>query len=132
VRAMGRTAKGIRGIKLREGDYVVGLTKVVPGTEVLAVSEMGFGKRTKIEDFRVQARGGKGIKGMKITEKTGNVVKVISVKEEDEIILMTTTGKVLRLKVKEIPVQRRSTQGVRLIKLSGNEKVCGVAKVEEE
>lgn len=132
VRTMGRAAKGIRGIKLKEGDYVVGLTRIVPGTEVLAVSERGFGKRTKIEDFRVQSRGGKGIKGMKITEKTGNVVKVISVKEDDEIIIMTTSGKVLRIKVKEIPVQRRSTQGVRLMKLSGDEKVCGLAKVEEE
>jgi len=132
VRTMGRTAKGIRGIRLKEGDYVVGLTRIVPGTEILAVSERGFGKRTKIEDFRVQSRGGKGIKGMKITEKTGNVVKVISVKEDDEIIIMTTSGKVLRLKVKEIPIQRRSTQGVRLIKVSGEEKVCGLARVEEE
>ncbi len=132
VRTMGRTAKGIRGIKLKEGDYVVGLTKIVPGTEILAVSEKGFGKRTRSSDFRIQSRGGKGIKGMKITEKTGNVVKVLSVKEDDEIIIMTTSGRVLRTKVKEIPLQRRSTQGVRVMKVSQEEKVSGLAKVEEE
>lgn len=132
VRVMGRAAKGIRGIKLKEGDSVVGSAVLSPDVDVLAVTDKGYGKRTKPQDFRVQGRGGKGIKGMKINEKTGNVVKVVSVKEQEEIILMTNSGKVLRIKVKEIPVQRRSTQGVRLMKISGDERITGVARVEED
>jgi DNA gyrase subunit A len=130
-REMGRTARGVRGIKLEEGDYVVGMEVVNEGATILTVSGNGMGKRTSTEEYRVQGRGGVGIITMKVTDKTGKVISVKQVTESDEIMLITNTGKIIRMKANAISVIGRNTQGVRLINLEEGEQVSAVAKVAE-
>jgi DNA gyrase subunit A len=132
VRPMGRGAGGVRGISLEEGDSVVGMTAVSPGATLLAVAEKGYGKRTEMDEYRLQSRGGKGIITMKTTEKTGAVVGVRMVSDEDDIMLITDGGKVIRTPVKGISVIGRNTQGVRLIDLAEGERVVGVARLAEK
>jgi DNA gyrase subunit A len=132
VRAMGRGAGGVRGITLEEGDSVVGMTAVSPGATLLAVAEKGYGKRTEMDEYRVQSRGGKGIITMKTTEKTGSVVGVRMVSDDDDIMLITDGGKVIRTPVKGISIIGRNTQGVRLIDLAEGERVVGVARLAEK
>ena len=131
VRAMGRTARGVKGINLNKGDQVVSLDVVDPSAQLLTVCEKGYGKRTDAEDYRVQSRGGKGIIGIKTTERNGKVVGTIQVKESDQMMIMTSKGKLIRMEVKEISVIGRNTQGMRLITLDNEEHVASIARVPE-
>ena len=132
VRDMGRTARGVRGINLDEGDEVVGMDIPAQNTFMLTVSENGFGKCTPIDEYRVQSRGGKGTINLKTVEKVGNVSGVLQVIGEDNVMLISNAGKVIRLKVQEIPVNHRVTQGVKLIELDPEEKLVGVARTTSE
>ncbi|HVO25632.1 MAG TPA: DNA gyrase subunit A [Candidatus Margulisiibacteriota bacterium] len=132
VRSMGRGAGGVRGITLDENDSVVGLDVVSPGATLLAVAERGYGKRTEMDEYRLTRRGGKGIITMRTTEKTGLVVGVRMVTDDDDIMLVTDGGKVIRTPVRGISVIGRNTQGVRLIDLADGEKVVGVARLAEK
>jgi len=132
VRSMGRVAYGVKGITLAEGDEVVGAEVVEKGSTLLTVTERGFGKRTKELEYRTQGRGGKGIIDIKTTTRNGQVVGLVQVKDEDEIMLMTNAGTLIRMAVKEISVIGRNTQGVRLIALENEEeKVVGVSRLPE-
>ena len=131
ARPMGRDTYGVRGMKLDAGDEVVSLDLVEPGATLLAVSENGYGKRTEMEEYRLTRRGGKGIITMKTTEKTGRVIGVRMVTDDDQIMLVTSGGKVIRLRVNEIRVIGRNTQGVRLIGLEEGERVASVARLAE-
>src|SRR5436309_37954 len=124
ARPMGRDTYGVRGMKLDAGDEVVSLDLVEPGATLLAVSENGYGKRTEMEEYRLTRRGGKGIITMKTTDKTGRVIGVRMVTDDDQIMLVTSGGKVIRLRVNEIRVIGRNTQGVRLIGLEEGERVA--------
>jgi DNA gyrase subunit A len=132
VRDMGRTARGVRGIHLDEGDDVIGMEIPAEGTFLLTVSEHGFGKCTPIDEYRVQARGGKGTINLKTVSKVGNVSGVLQVQGEENIMLISDAGKVIRLKVQEVPVNHRVTQGVKLIELEQEEKLVGVARTTSE
>jgi DNA gyrase subunit A len=134
VRSMGRTATGVKGITLRNNDEVVGMEVLEENTEILIVTKNGYGKRTPSIEYRVQSRGGKGIKTCNITEKNGDLVAMRAVTGEEDLMLITTGGVLIRLGVNEISSMGRSTQGVRLIRLdeSENEYVATVAKVEKE
>ncbi len=132
VRPMGRAAVGVRGIDLEEGDAVVGMEILHPQGTLLTVTENGFGKRTAIGEYRLQSRGGKGVITLKVTEKTGSIVSVTQVSETDEVMLVTDTGKIIRLAVGELRVIGRNTQGVRLIGLQENECVASIARLAEK
>ena len=131
ARPMGRDTRGVRGMKLDEGDEVVALDLVEPGATLLAVAENGYGKRTEMGEYRLTRRGGKGIITMKTTDKTGRVTGVRMVTDDDQIMLVTSGGKVIRLRVNEIRVIGRNTQGVRLIGLEEGERVVSVARLAE-
>lgn len=131
VRPMGRAATGVRGIELDSGDVVVGLEVVEPGGTVFAVSENGYGKRTAMEEYRLQGRGGKGVITMKVTERTGRVIGVCMVRDEDHVMLVTEGGKLIRFSARDVRVVGRNTQGVRLIDLAEGEHVVGVARLAE-
>lgn len=132
VRNMGRQATGVRGLSLTSADQVVGMSIARSGAKLLTVSVNGYGKRTELEDYRTQGRGGTGLIAMKATDKTGSVVSTLPVLDEDDIMLITNGGKVIRMPVSQISVIGRNTQGVRLIQLSPGEKVVSVAKVAVE
>ncbi len=132
VRSMGRGATGVRGISLADNDVVVGMTLVNEGAAVLTVSENGYGKRTETTEYRVQGRGGSGVITMKANEKTGKVIGAVQVIDKDDIMLITTTGKIIRMHVSQISQMGRNTQGVRLINVESGEKVVSVAKLVEE
>ena len=132
VRAMGRTAVGVRGIALEEEDEVVGMEILRPGGTMLTVTEKGFGKRSAVEEYRVQSRGGKGVITLKVTEKTGAVLGVAQVSEEDDVMLVTDGGKIIRMPVAEIRISARNTQGVRLIGMEENERVASLARLAEK
>jgi DNA gyrase subunit A len=118
-------------MRMDEGDEVVALDLVEAGATLLAVSENGYGKRTEMDEYRLTRRGGKGIITMKTTEKTGQVIGVRMVTDDDQIMLVTSGGKVIRLRVNEIRVIGRNTQGVRLIDLEEGERVASVARLAE-
>jgi len=135
VREIGRTGMGVKAIKLGKGDKVVGcaiLTEGKEDTTLLTVTENGFGKRTKTKEYRKQSRGGKGLKNIKVTEKTGKIIDIKLVTDKDELMLITTKGTLIRTKVSDIKVIGRNTQGVKLIKLRENEKVSAVARILED
>ncbi len=132
IRSMGRVAAGNIGIRLEDGDEVVGMESIKEGSTILTVTENGYGKRTKTEEYRVQSRGGKGILTIKATRRNGNVVYSYQVNEQDQLMIITEHGKIIRLRVADISVIGRNTQGVKLIDLGEGEKVVGVAKVIEE
>ena len=135
VREMGRLAQGVRGIHLKADDWVVGTAVLDREGTLLTVTENGFGKRTQTEEYRKQARGGKGIITMKTTERNGAVVGVLPVTDEDDLMIITDGGKIIRLRVKDLSIIGRNTQGVRLINLDEQEKLVGVARAvkrEEE
>ncbi|HBJ73996.1 MAG TPA: DNA gyrase subunit A [Syntrophaceae bacterium] len=132
VRDTGRTARGVRGINLDEGDDVIGVEIPAQGTFMLTISENGFGKCTPIDEYRVQTRGGKGTINLKTVAKIGNVSGVLQVQGEENIMLISNAGKVIRLKVQEVPVNHRVTQGVKLIDLEPEEKLVGVARTTSE
>ena len=132
VRSMGRTAAGVRGIRLREGDYVVGSDLLIPGQEILVISEKGYGKRTAVSDYPIKGRGGKGIKTANITEKNGPLAGIAAVTGEEDILLITDTGVLIRFKVANVSQTGRATLGVRLIRVDDEAKVATMAKVEAE
>lgn len=131
VRATGRTSMGVRGMNLSDRDEVIAMQISIQGEDLLIVSEKGMGKRTKMEEFTVQNRGGKGVKCYKITEKTGNVVGMKAVDEDNEIMIINTEGIIIRMKCSDISVLGRVTSGVKLINLPEGEKVASVAKVRK-
>jgi DNA gyrase subunit A len=132
VRDTGRTARGVRGINLDEGDDVIGVEIPAQNTFMLTISENGFGKCTPIDEYRVQTRGGKGTINLKTVAKIGNVSGVLQVQGEENIMLISNAGKGIRLKVQEVPVNHRVTQGVKLIDLEPEEKLVGVARTTSE
>jgi DNA gyrase subunit A len=132
ARQMGRAARGVRGIKLRKGDAVVDMVIAEEAATLLTVCENGFGKRTTLEDYRPQGRGGIGLINIKTSERNGNVVALKAVKDEDDIMIMTAKGIVIRTGLEEIREIGRNTQGVRLIKLEENDKVVAVERVVKE
>ena len=132
VRSTGRVSMGVRGIKLLDGDEVVAMQLNTQGYYLLVVSENGMGKRTSISEFTCQNRGGKGVKCYKITEKTGNVIGAKAVNEENEIMMITTEGIIIRLQCSDISILGRITSGVKLINLSDGVTVASFAKVREK
>lgn len=131
VRTTGRTSIGVIGMNLSDGDEVIGMQLHTQGQHLLIVSENGMGKRTSIEEFTCQNRGGKGVKCYKITDKTGNVVGVKAVEDEHEIMLITTEGIIIRLMVSDISILGRVTSGVKLINMEDEIKVASIAKVRD-
>lgn len=131
VRPMGRTASGVRGITLNdEEDKVIGMICIEPEkANVLVVSENGYGKRSDIEDYRITNRGGKGVKTINLTEKTGKLISLIDVTDEDNLMIITKSGLTIRLEVSSLRVMGRNTQGVRLINLRNDDAIAAVAKV---
>lgn len=132
VRAMGRQARGVKGIKLRKNDRVIGVSLAHDDMTVLSVSENGYGKRSKVGDYRLQHRGGQGIINMKTTARNGKVVGMLTVGDRDEIVLVATNGIVIRSSVKDIRTIGRNTQGVKLMSPSGGAKVSAAAKAIAE
>ena len=131
VRPTGREAYGVVGMRMDEGDEVVSMEMLSPGASILTVAENGYGKRSPMEEYRLQSRGGKGIITMKATEKTGRVVGVQQVTDEDQLMLVTNNGKIIRLRIKDLRVIGRNTQGVRLIDLEEGERVVSLARLAE-
>nr|WP_122012607.1 DNA gyrase subunit A [Maliibacterium massiliense] len=135
IRPMGRSAMGVRAVRLRSGDEVVGMEKIAEDAQVLVVSANGFGKRTLIEEYRAQARGGKGVRTLAITDKTGPMVGLRMVTEQDDIMLISDDGTIIRMEADSIRLQGRATQGVTLMRLAGDAHVVAVAvaaKSEED
>ena len=132
VRPMGRTAAGVRGINLRDHDYVVGSEVIKPNDDVLVISEKGYGKRTSASEYPIKGRGGKGIKTSNVTEKNGPLAGVTVIDGTNDIMVITTDGIMIRFKTDDVSQTGRSTMGVRLIKVSGDNKVASLAIVPNE
>ena len=132
IRAMGRTAYGVRGITLRDDDDVVAMETLRPGGTILTVTVNGYGKRTEIEEYRVQGRGGSGIINIQTTERNGQVVAVSCVLEQEELMFITEQGMILRTRAKGISIIGRATQGVRLIDLDEGDRTVAVARLEDQ
>lgn len=132
IRSMGRVASGVRGIRLREGDIAVGMDTVSEGDEILVVTEKGFGKRTPEDEYRIQTRGGYGLKTLNVTDRNGQLVAMKTVDGSEDLMLITIHGILIRMDIEDISSIGRSTQGVRLIRLGEDELVATVAKVEKE
>jgi DNA gyrase subunit A len=131
VRPMGRTATGVRGMSLGSGDEVVGMEILSPGATILTVTENGYGKRTPLEDYRIQRRGGQGVITIRTSARNGRVVRVAQVVDDDEVMLITDGGKVLRCRVSGISTMGRATQGVRVMDLAEGEKLVSMARLAE-
>ena len=131
TRPMGRNASGVRGITLgHENDEVIGMIAVNDmESNILVVSENGYGKRSSLDDYRITNRGGKGVKTISITEKTGNLVSIKNVTDDDDLMIINKSGIAIRMAVKDLRVMGRATQGVKLINLKGNDSIAAVAKV---
>ena len=129
VRDMGRTATGVRGINLKQNDIVIGCLALKNATSLLVVTDKGFGKRTEIDDYRITKRGGKGIITVKTGDKTGNLIAMKEINDNDELVIITTNGMVIRQSMKQIRVMGRNTQGVRLIKLNEGDTIADIARV---
>ena len=133
VRAMGRTARGVIGIRLAEGDEVVGLVPIVPEKTLLTVTENGLGKRSPFDDFRtMKNRGGMGVACHKMSDKSGALASIAAVSEDDDILLITDEGTMIRTSVSSIPVHSRATGGVIVMRLSDGAKIVTFARVEKE
>ncbi|MCM8776445.1 MAG: DNA gyrase subunit A [Candidatus Omnitrophica bacterium] len=132
IRDMGRTATGVRGIKLGKKDEVMAVEIVDKEATLLSITDQGFGKKTKFKEYRLQSRGGKGIINVKVTSRNGKVVNVLTVQDQDEIIVVTTGGMVVRIPVSQIRSSGRNTQGVLLIRLKEKDKVAAAARVVEK
>jgi DNA gyrase subunit A len=131
VRSMGRNAYGVRGISLRDGDEVVAMEVLAPGGTILSVTEQGYGKRTELDEYRVQSRGGIGIINIQTSDRNGKVIGISQVTDDDELMLMTQQGKILRMASKDIRTIGRSTQGVRLIDIEGDDRAVSIARLAE-
>ncbi|MEQ1572976.1 MAG: DNA gyrase subunit A [Vicinamibacterales bacterium] len=132
VRAMGRTAYGVRGISLRDGDTVVAMEVLKPGGTILSVTEQGYGKRTGLDEYRVQTRGGIGIINIQTSERNGKVVGILQVADEDELMLITQQGKTLRMAARDVRTIGRSTQGVKMIDIEGDDRAVSIARLAEQ
>ena len=135
VRPVGRSAQGVLGIRLDEDDTVIGMESIVSnnkGVTLLAITENGFGKRTELDEYWVQNRGGRGVITYKITPKTGNIVGIRMAKEDDDVMLITNSGTIIRINVKDVSILGRATQGVTLMRTNENEKVVSIETVEPE
>jgi DNA gyrase subunit A len=129
---MGRGASGVRGVELEEGDEVITTDVVQEGVTILTVTERGFGKRTPLEEYRLQGRAGKGIIDIKTGGRNGNVVGMLQVRDEDDLLVVTTKGKIIRIHAADISPQGRNTWGVRIIDLEPDDRVGSIARVEAE
>ena len=132
VRVMGRTARGVRGIRLREGDYVVGAVRVEEGKKLVTVTENGYGKRTDFEEFRVKGRGGLGVTCHNLTEKTGLLCGIAAVDDGDDLMMITDGGTIIRTPVKDVNTYSRAASGVIVMRLAENQKLAGFTKVAHE
>ena len=132
VRPMGRAAAGVKGIELEEGDQVIAAEVMQEGVTILTVTERGYGKRTPLEEYRLQGRAGKGIIDIKTGGRNGNVVGGVQARPGDDILLVTTKGKIIRMHAADISAQGRNTWGVRLIDLEADDRVGSIARVEAE
>jgi DNA gyrase subunit A len=132
VRAMGRSAKGVRGMNLEEGDMVVSLDVVDDNTALLTITENGFGKRTKFDEYRAMHRGGRGVITIVTSLRNGPVINVKAVHEDDDVILTSSEGIIIRIPVKDVRVQGRNTQGVKIMNVRASDKVVGVARIRPE
>lgn len=132
VRPTGRGTYGVIGVSLDEGDEVVSMEILNQGASILTVAENGFGKRTAMEEYRLQSRGGKGVITMKTTDKTGRVIGVQQVTDDDQLMMITNRGKIIRLRIKDIRTIGRNTQGVRLIEMNDDERVVSLARLAEQ
>jgi DNA gyrase subunit A len=134
VRPMGRTAAGVKGISLGRDARVIGIGKYREDSDVLLVTEKGYGKRTEISEFKLQNRGGKGLKTIEVTRKNGELVGFQMVKEGDELVILTSEGHIIRLEAGDVSVQKRYSRGVLLMRIADDDRIVGVArfKVEKE
>jgi len=132
VRPMGRAAAGVRGIELEEGDEVIAADVVQEGAQILTVTERGYGKRTPLEEYRLQGRAGKGIIDIKTGGRNGNVVGMLQIREGDDILIITTKGKMIRIPAADVSSQGRNTMGVRIIEIDADDRVGSLARVEAE
>jgi DNA gyrase subunit A len=130
VRSMGRTARGVKAITLSEGDFVVGAVVIKSNEKLLAVTEKGYGKKTDYSEYRAQIRGGKGIYTYRITDRTGKLAGIEGITDDDDIMMITSDGVLIRMHTDEISTYSRQTQGVRLMRLSDDVKVYGFAKTD--
>ena len=131
---MGRTAQGVIGIKLDEDDVVIGMESIIAGSKatLLAITENGFGKRTELDEYRVQNRGGRGVITYKITPKTGKIVGIKITDENSDVMMITDSGTIIRMAVKEVSVLGRATQGVTLMRTNDGGKVVSIETIEQE
>jgi DNA gyrase subunit A len=132
VRPMGRGAAGVRGIELEDGDEVIAADVVLEGVTILTVTERGYGKRTPLEEYRLQGRAGKGIIDIKTGGRNGNVVGMLQIRDDDDILTVTTKGKMIRIQAADVSAQGRNTWGVRIIDLEADDRVGSIARVEAE
>lgn len=132
VRSTGRTTRGVMGIRLHSGDYVIGASVALPHSQLLTVTENGYGKKTPLDEYRIQSRGGKGIFTYRITDKTGKLAGMKTVTDDDDIILITSDGVIIRIHTTEISSYSRQTQGVRVMKLDDGVQVMSIARTEHE
>ena len=132
IREMGRSSRGVIGVRLGKDDRVVTMETLEEGTAMLTVTERGFGKRTKLSEYRIQSRGGSGIINIKVTQKNGPVAGLVQVRDSDEIMITTSKGKIIRLSMKGVSLIGRSTQGVKLMGIDGDELVTGIAHIAEK
>lgn len=133
VRDMGRTATGVRGVRLGKGDFVIGLVAVIrPSATILVITDRGFGKRSDLADYRVTNRGGKGVITVKTTDKVGKLISIKEVTDSDDLMIITSKGILIRQKMKDIRVMGRNSQGVKVIRLSDHDKISAVARIVEE
>jgi DNA gyrase subunit A len=131
VRPMGRQARGVRAMHLAEGDYLIGMEVVEKDGLILSIAENGYGKRTRLENYRLTARGGKGVINMKTTHKTGKVIDILSVKEDSDLMIVSQNGKIIRIESSTIRQAGRSTQGVRLVSLEEGDKVAAASVIPD-
>jgi DNA gyrase subunit A len=132
VRATGRSTQGVKGINLEANDEVVSLAILNPDETLLTVSSLGYGKRSSVDEYRVQSRAGKGVLTMRTTDKTGEVVGVRQVTDEDHLMLITDSGRIIRLRMRELRTIGRNTQGVRLFDIDPKERVVSLALLAED
>jgi DNA gyrase subunit A len=134
TRPMGRTASGVRGITLKdETDEVIGMVTVNDmNSEILVVAENGYGKRSSLDEYRITNRGGKGVKTLNITEKTGKLISIDAVTDADDLMIINKSGLTIRMAVEDLRVMGRATQGVKLINIKGNDSIAAVTKVMKD
>jgi DNA gyrase subunit A len=132
VRPSGRTSQGVRGMRLAKGDCIVGMAVLSHGQTLFTLTENGYGKRTSVDEYPIQKRGGKGVITIKTSERNGKVVALLLVEEDDNVMLMTDAGKLIRIPVNGVSVISRNTQGVKLIDIEEGEAVVGAARIEED